>query len=416
MHNTSTNHTTPATPAAPSTTPTHYTHPDVLGRGVFEGWADPITDPTEIDWAPRQARAEIPFEVVDGRPVNPCQKTGIERGRGELGHWGEALAADAVVSATDEDGCRWLVMVERADGHGWALPGGHVESWEDPAAAAVRELEEETGLRLREASWRTLLARYVPDPRASDEAWIVTVPSLLHLGMVRRADLPALAGADDARQAAWVPADTYPALVAWLEAARGRVFTAHADLLRDLLETTPDAGPVRDLPVTVSEPVRARLARLDEYGAADLIAETDAARAEVTRTDTKAGTLLAFTGTAFAVLAALVTLSSALAVSARVGLAAAVVLLAASSAVALSVIRPTLPRRGEGTGVMAHAELNDPQELLQALATDPEERRARDVIRLSQIARSKHGRLQRAVDLMLTALAVVVVSLPLGLL
>ena len=32
---------------------------------------------------------------------------------------------------------------------GWELPGGHCKSGEDPASAAVREAEEETGYRMR---------------------------------------------------------------------------------------------------------------------------------------------------------------------------------------------------------------------------------------------------------------------------
>ncbi|MFI6889932.1 Pycsar system effector family protein [Streptosporangium canum] len=156
-----------------------------------------------------------------------------------------------------------------------------------------------------------------------------------------------------------------------------------------------------------------RLQRLDESAAADLIAETDAARAELARTDTKASIILAFAGTAFSVLAALAVLASGLAVPARIGLGVAVALLAAASAVALCVIRPSLPRRG-GTGFVSHAEAGDVDELLEQLAADPETRRAKDVIRLSQIARAKYRRLRLAVGLMLAALAVVVASLPLG--
>ncbi|MEV7808977.1 NUDIX domain-containing protein, partial [Microbispora sp. NPDC088329] len=150
-----------------------YTHPDVLGRGVTEGWADPTTDPRHIDWAPRQAAAAIPFRVVDGRPLNPCAPTGIRHGRGELGHWGEQQAADAIVTAHHRGG-RWLLMIERGDDHGWAVPGGKVDPGEDALHAAIRELTEETGLALEGASWRLLPVRYVPDPRASDEAWMVT--------------------------------------------------------------------------------------------------------------------------------------------------------------------------------------------------------------------------------------------------
>ncbi|MFD8534318.1 Pycsar system effector family protein [Streptosporangium canum] len=140
--------------------------------------------------------------------------------------------------------------------------------------------------------------------------------------------------------------------------------------------------------------------------------ESTAVRAELARTDVKASTVLAFAGTSFSVLAALVTLASGLAVPARVGLGVAVALLAAASAVALTVIRPCLPRQG-GTGFVAHAAA-DVEQLLAGFAADAETRRARDVIRLSQIATAKYARLRRAVDLMLAALAVVVASLPLG--
>ncbi|GGS74162.1 hypothetical protein GCM10010156_36380 [Planobispora rosea] len=221
-----------------NTTTRTYTHPDVLTIGVRDGWADPETDPARLDWTARQAAAVIPFAVVDGRPVNPYAPTGIRYGRGELGHWGEALCADAVVTATDPTGRRWLVMVERDDGHGWALPGGTVDPGESPAQAAVRELAEETGLHLGDdAPWQPLPARYVPDPRASDEAWMVTVPAHCHLGTMDHADLPTVTGADDAARAAWVRADDYAVLTADLEAIYGRtVFAAHTALLRDFLD------------------------------------------------------------------------------------------------------------------------------------------------------------------------------------
>ncbi|MEV0592451.1 NUDIX domain-containing protein [Nonomuraea cavernae] len=212
-----------------------FTHPDVFSRGVREGWADPQSDPARIDWTTRQTAAAIPYMVIDGRPVNPCEQTGIRYGRNELGHWGEQLAADAIVTADTEAG-RWLVMVERSDGHGWAVPGGYVEPGEDPESAAVRELEEETGLNLESASRQVLPARYVPDPRASDEAWMVTVPVTFDLGIMPHAELPAVVGADDAKRAVWVRADSYDALASDLSAVYGgEVFRAHKAMLRDLL-------------------------------------------------------------------------------------------------------------------------------------------------------------------------------------
>ncbi|MFI7217888.1 NUDIX domain-containing protein [Micromonospora maritima] len=215
-----------------------FTHPSVLA-GIVAGasWADPEMDPTRIDWTARRAAAAIPFPLVDGRPVNPYAPTGIRYGRNELGHWGEALAADAIVTASDPDGWRWLLLIERGDGHGWALPGGHVDPGENPTHAAFRELAEETGLNATHtAPWaKTLPARYVPDPRASDEAWMVTVPVLINLGSYV-GPLPDVTGADDARRAAWVPAVDYGCVVRHLsDAYGGEVFAAHRDLLADIL-------------------------------------------------------------------------------------------------------------------------------------------------------------------------------------
>lgn len=216
-----------------------FTHPHVLTIGVRDGWADQQADPTRIDWAPRQATAAIPFRVIGGRPVNPCERTGIRYGRNELGHWGEGLAADALVTATDQDGRRWIVMVERTDGHGWAIPGGMVEPGEDPVAAARRELEEETQLRLDGVCWRAAPPRYVPDPRASDEAWMVTVLVRVDVGVHERDQQPEVVGADDAARAAWVRADDYPTLVDHVARTYGAtVFPAHVGMLTEVLNTT----------------------------------------------------------------------------------------------------------------------------------------------------------------------------------
>ena len=224
--------------------PVAYTHPDVFTIGIRDGWADPETDPTRIDWSVRQAAAAIPFEVVDGRPVNPCASTGIRYGRNELGHWGEALAADALVTAFDRSGRRWILMVERSDGHGWALPGGFVDPGELAKNAAIRELAEETGIRLPGAAWHTMAPRYVPDPRASDEAWMVTVPSLTNLGTFDKInDLPRPTAADDATRAEWISAHTYESLVNDLrDNFGGAVFPAHRQMLAELLDP-PAAEP-----------------------------------------------------------------------------------------------------------------------------------------------------------------------------
>ena len=44
---------------------------------------------------------------------------------------------------------RKILVSKRADGKGWNLPGGGVEQGEDDATALKREVEEETGLKIR---------------------------------------------------------------------------------------------------------------------------------------------------------------------------------------------------------------------------------------------------------------------------
>jgi ADP-ribose diphosphatase len=210
-----------------------YTHADVFTLGVEQGWAERETDPTRIYWPARQAKAAIPFQVVNGRPVNPCERTDVRYGRSEMGRWGENLMADALVTVTYA-GRRHLLMVERGDGYGWAVPGGAVEPGETADRAAARELEEETGLTVSSSLRRAGRPVYVPDPRASDEAWAVTVPVMFGLGCQDRP--PTLEAADDARRAAWIPAGSYRGLATSLRRRYGgRVFAAHAGMLREFL-------------------------------------------------------------------------------------------------------------------------------------------------------------------------------------
>ncbi len=220
-----------------------YTHPDVLTAGVRDGWAEPETDPTRIDWPARQAAAAISFRVAGGRPVNPCETTGIRYGRNEMGFWGETLMADALVTVTCGGG-RHLLMIERNDGYGWAVPGGHVEPGETGPQAAVRELAEETGLAVPPELCQAAAPRYVPDPRASDEAWAVTIAVRIDLGeRAASAGLPEVAGGDDARRARWVPAASYRLLVRALRDLHGgTVFAAHQDMIREFLRGGPQGG------------------------------------------------------------------------------------------------------------------------------------------------------------------------------
>ena len=212
---------------------TRDTSADVFTRGVAEGWADPITDPTQIDWVQRRRRALLGFSVVDGRPVNPWGHH-LPYGRGELGHWGEKANADAFVFATYH-GDRVLLLGDRTDGHGWAVPGGKIESDETVLEAALRELAEETGLRIDPAkpgTFHSITAhapRYVHDPRAAREAWMVTAPIVVELGDV--AKLPDLECTSDLARAGWVAANTPEQVTARVAELGGEIFAAHRQMI-----------------------------------------------------------------------------------------------------------------------------------------------------------------------------------------
>lgn len=129
----------------------------------------------------------------------------------------------ALVTATC-GGVRYVLLVERGDGAGWAMPGGAIESGESPDWAAVRELGEETGLisdEIYPARFVYDEPRWVPDSRGSMEAWAVTVVARCDLGEVDA--LPEVRGGDDARDARW-----------W-RIARGEfltnIFPAHREIL-----------------------------------------------------------------------------------------------------------------------------------------------------------------------------------------
>ena len=55
----------------------------------------------------------------------------------------------AVVCLLEDGGRVLLQNRKKEDWHGWALPGGHVEPGESFVDAAIREMQEETGLTIR---------------------------------------------------------------------------------------------------------------------------------------------------------------------------------------------------------------------------------------------------------------------------
>lgn len=67
-------------------------------------------------------------------------------------HNPDAPAPNSIVAACTvfvRDDAGGVLLIQRTDNHLWALPGGAMEFGEDISGAAVREVEEETGLLIR---------------------------------------------------------------------------------------------------------------------------------------------------------------------------------------------------------------------------------------------------------------------------
>lgn len=196
-----------------------------------------VINPRALDWPTLQAEARIPFDVVDGLPINPANPD-LPEGQGELSHWGERPCGDVAVFVT-VGGVRWLLMGRRDDGHGWALPGGGVEDHETDMHGALRELREETGLMLDMlAAVSVDAARYVADPRAARNAWMVTTLVVVDLG--ERDNFPGTRAGDDLERVAWFPARSVAALEDAIRLTDrsgqgGRLFESHRVMLTDLI-------------------------------------------------------------------------------------------------------------------------------------------------------------------------------------
>lgn len=108
-----------------------------------------------------------------------------------------ALTVDCVVFGLDEDDLK-VLLVQRAGepfkGH-WALPGGFVDMQETTDDAALRELEEETGVRDVYLEQLYTFSRVDRDPRER-------VVSVAYYALVKLSE-HAVKAATDASDAAW---------------------------------------------------------------------------------------------------------------------------------------------------------------------------------------------------------------------
>ena len=125
---------------------------------------------------------------------------------------------------------RGIVLVRRANPpHGWALPGGFIDEGELAEVAAIREVREETGLRITLDALLGVYSDPARDPRFHTMAVVYTA---------RSEGIPV--GGDDALEARCFALDALPEPIAF----------DHARILQDyqnFSKTGERPDPMRDL-------------------------------------------------------------------------------------------------------------------------------------------------------------------------
>jgi bifunctional NMN adenylyltransferase/nudix hydrolase len=159
------------------------------GADFLRAWLQlPCVDTLRAEWAAlrrdRQAWANAPYPPV-------------------------FVTVDAVVRCA---GHVLLIVRDRHPGLGLnALPGGFLEQRETLYQSAVRELAEETNLKLLDATLRGCLrdVAVFDDPNRSLRGRVITHAFCFDLG---ERELPEVVGGDDAASARWVPIDALPTM------------------------------------------------------------------------------------------------------------------------------------------------------------------------------------------------------------
>lgn len=113
----------------------------------------------------------------------------------------------ATVDAVVEQSGHILLVKRRAEpGKGlWAIPGGHLNEFETQLDGAIRELREETKLKVPDAVLRGSIVtnRTFDDPYRSTLGRVIT--QAYHIKLADAVELPKVKGADDALKAKWIP-------------------------------------------------------------------------------------------------------------------------------------------------------------------------------------------------------------------
>ena len=113
------------------------------------------------------------------------------------------MTVDAVV---EQSGHILLVKRRAEPGKGlWALPGGHLEEYETLLNGVLRELKEETGIKVPNSVLKGSVqsTHIFDDPHRSNIGRVITFAA--HINLTDDVKLPKVKGADDAEKAKWVP-------------------------------------------------------------------------------------------------------------------------------------------------------------------------------------------------------------------
>ena len=111
-----------------------------------------------------------------------------------------------VDSVVEQSGHILLVKRKAEPGKGlWALPGGHLNEYEKQLDGAIRELREETKIKVPEAVLRGSIRDHetFDDPYRSTLGRVIT--KAYHFKLADDVTLPKVKGADDAIRAKWIP-------------------------------------------------------------------------------------------------------------------------------------------------------------------------------------------------------------------
>lgn len=133
-----------------------------------------------------------------------------------------ALTVDAAIFAKYENK-KYILLVNRLHepfANTWALPGGFVEEDETLEWAVVRELKEETSLRLKDYEIELKAFKGYSEPDRDPRGRTI---SMVYSAIFDVDELPEVKGRDDAKEAKWINLENLPTLA-----------FDHAKILHDL--------------------------------------------------------------------------------------------------------------------------------------------------------------------------------------